>query len=117
METAIVYWGYNGGNIGIMENQMETAIVYWGFNKGNMGIMENQMETTIVYCQGLGVGASGSKGVYQQKGALSILHRVIRIRGGRLCLDSGWHTKYGIIEARGVREFFEITGFFRGVPR
>ena len=33
MEATIVYWGYIGVILGIMENKMETTIVHWGYMK------------------------------------------------------------------------------------
>ena len=45
------YWGYIGGYIGLMQNNMETTVlswgIYWGDIKGYLGMMENKIETTI----------------------------------------------------------------------
>ena len=68
METTIVYWGYIGVILGIMENKMETTIVYWGYIGVILGIMENKMETTIVYWGYIGVILSSEPKTTRQTG-------------------------------------------------
>ena len=44
METTIVYWGYIGTIIGIMEKKMETTTVYWD----DTGMMERKCKLRII---------------------------------------------------------------------